>query len=251
MPVSSLRCGGVTEGELLQARVQRSSDNEGPWRIEAQPIIWSPARTAAIICDMWEPHALDCKSATRRVAEMAPHMNTIVRALRNRGALIVHAPSACMDYYRDAPGRHRAIVAPYTQAPVAFDWQGWDPMREAPLPMAMTDSESCSCDLHEPCRTSMPPVHVWSRQIASIEIADEDAISDDGQEVFNLLSDRAIDLVVLMGVHANRCVLGRPFGNSPVSLPGATANPVSRSNGLLSSRTRCALRGYCRDRRAY
>ena len=46
----------------------------------------------------------------------------------------------------------------------------------------------------------------------SIEIASEDVISDDGQEVYNLMQDRGIDNVILMGVHTNICVSGRPFG---------------------------------------
>jgi hypothetical protein len=50
------------------------------------------------------------------------------------------------------------------------------------------------------------------RQIETIEIAPEDAISDDGQEVFNLLEQRGIEDVIVMGVHTNSCVLGRPYG---------------------------------------
>jgi hypothetical protein len=39
-----------------------------------------------------------------------------------------------------------------------------------------------------------------------------DAVSDNGQEVYNVLAERDINNVILMGVHTNRCVLGRPFG---------------------------------------
>jgi nicotinamidase-related amidase len=39
-----------------------------------------------------------------------------------------------------------------------------------------------------------------------------DAVSDDGQEVFNLLEYSEIEDVIVMGVHTNICVLGRPFG---------------------------------------
>ena len=40
-----------------------------------------------------------------------------------------------------------------------------------------------------------------------------DAVSDSGrEEIWNLLEERGIDNVILMGVHANMCVLGRPFG---------------------------------------
>ena len=40
----------------------------------------------------------------------------------------------------------------------------------------------------------------------------KDAISDSGVEIWNLLEARNIDNVILMGVHLNMCVSGRPFG---------------------------------------
>ena len=56
------------------------------------------------------------------------------------------------------------------------------------------------------------PRRVWTRQIETLEIAEQDAISDSGQEVFNLFRERGIENVLVMGVHTNMCVLGRPFG---------------------------------------
>ncbi|MEO6785914.1 MAG: GDSL-type esterase/lipase family protein, partial [Chthoniobacteraceae bacterium] len=41
---------------------------------------------------------------------------------------------------------------------------------------------------------------------------DRDAISDSGTEIWNLLEARGIQNVILMGVHLNMCVTGRPFG---------------------------------------
>ena len=32
-----------------------------------------------------------------------------------------------------------------------------------------------------------------------------------GQDFFNVLAERGIDRVIIMGVHLNMCVLGRPF----------------------------------------
>jgi nicotinamidase-related amidase len=65
------------------------------------------------------------------------------------------------------------------------------------------------CDCKEPCTIG----DAWKRQIPSIDIdQDRDAVTDDGQEVFNLLAGRGITHVVLTGVHLNMCVLGRPFG---------------------------------------
>lgn len=171
------------------------------------PSDWKPAGSAVIICDMWDAH--HCVSAARRVAEMAPRMNQIVAALRARQALIIHAPSDCMDYYAGSPARRIAVEEPHAASPVPFDWNAWNPDREAKLPATIADPGPCSCDSAEPCGPAWAP---WTRQIASIAIAPVDAVTDDGQEVFNLLEQRGIADVVLMGVHTNICVLARPFG---------------------------------------
>jgi nicotinamidase-related amidase len=45
-----------------------------------------------------------------------------------------------------------------------------------------------------------------------IEVGAEDAITDDGQEMFNLLEERGLTDVIVMGVHTNICVLSRSYG---------------------------------------
>ena len=52
----------------------------------------------------------------------------------------------------------------------------------------------------------------WKAQNSLLKIHDEDAISDSGVEIWNLLEHRGIKNVILLGVHTNMCVLGRPFG---------------------------------------
>jgi hypothetical protein len=64
---------------------------------------WDPAKTAIIICDMWDQHW--CKGATERVNELAPHMNNVLSIAREKGILIVHSPSDCMKFYKDYPQR--------------------------------------------------------------------------------------------------------------------------------------------------
>ena len=73
--------------------------------------------------------------------------------------------------------------------------------------MLPIDDSDMGCDCEVKCEIRAP----WTRQIAAIEIADGDAITDDGQETWNLLAERGIDNVILCGVHLNMCVLGRPF----------------------------------------
>src|SRR5262249_20018087 len=52
----------------------------------------------------------------------------------------------------------------------------------------------------------------WKSQYDVLKIHDQDAISDSGVEIWNLLEQRGIQNVILVGVHTNMCVLGRPFG---------------------------------------
>jgi hypothetical protein len=144
---------------------------------------------------------------------MAGPLNEVLRKARARGVLIIHAPSTVTSSYKDTPQRRRAREAPASPTPVPLAtaqrwgtaWCWPDGGREGVLPV--DDSEmGCDCDVKCTIRDA------WTRQIASIEIAEPDAITDDGQEVWNLLASRGIDNVILCGVHLNMCVLGRPFG---------------------------------------
>lgn len=161
-----------------------------------------PDRTAAVICDMWDDHW--CAAAAARVAEMAPAVNELVSRLRADGVLIVHAPSETLDYHRDHPARARAESAPDSGREGLVRWMHHDPSREAVLPIDDTDG---GC----PCSPACSEGRAWSRQIGEIEIHDADVISDSA-EIYNVYDERGIENVLIMGVHANMCVLGRPFG---------------------------------------
>ncbi|MCF7764504.1 MAG: cysteine hydrolase [Verrucomicrobia bacterium] len=172
---------------------------------------WRADQTALIICDMWDDHW--CKSASRRVAELAGPMNEMVEQARQQGLFIIHAPSSTVNFYNDTPQRERARNAPHATPPVALSaaerwgtaWCWPDTTREADLPIDDTDM---GCDCAQKCTIR----EAWTRQIATLRIDDRDAITDNGQETYNLLEARGIRNVILMGVHLNMCVLGRPFG---------------------------------------
>src|SRR5262245_60612243 len=76
-----------------RARVE-TEKGSGNFALVAKTVEWEPAKTAIVICDMWDQHW--CQGATRRVAEMAPRMNEVIAAARAKGVLIVHCPSSCM-----------------------------------------------------------------------------------------------------------------------------------------------------------
>src|SRR5919197_1095054 len=88
----------------LRDRVPSPAD-PGRFEVRERTQRWEPKKTALIICDMWELH--HCKRAVERGREMAPRMNDLIARARDRGALIIHAPSGCMAPYKDTPMRRR------------------------------------------------------------------------------------------------------------------------------------------------
>jgi nicotinamidase-related amidase len=200
----------ASESPLQLTCRSRTQTTEG-LTVTAKAVRWEPKKTALVICDMWDDHW--CKSAARRVGEMAGALNDTVKAARARGIFIIHAPSTCTAYYEGTPQRKRAQSAKFSPTPAPLvtserwgtAWCWTDPKREKVLPI---DDSDMGCDC-QPAKCEIRPA--WKRQISTIEIAGADAITDNGQETWNLLTERGIDNIILCGVHLNMCVLGRPF----------------------------------------
>ncbi|HEY8506312.1 MAG TPA: protein-signal peptide and transmembrane prediction [Gemmataceae bacterium] len=165
---------------------------------------WDVARTAIIVCDMWDDHY--CKSAAQRVGVMVPKMNAVLTAARNHGVMIIHAPSGTMSMYEGTPYRERMKRTPPAKPPVPIGgWCNLDPKREPELPV---DTSVCACD--DP--VVGPAVRRYSRQHPGLDVTGFDGVSDSGQEIYNFCEQEGIDNIALMGVHTNMCVLGRSFG---------------------------------------
>jgi nicotinamidase-related amidase len=207
---SLLTAAGEKEPLKMTLRSRVKSDDDR-YTVVEKKAEWDPKKTAIIVCDMWDDHW--CKNAAKRVAELAGPLNQAVKAARAKGVFVIHAPSSVTGFYKDTPQRKRAKDAPFAKTPVPLakderwgtTWCWPDAKREPALPI---DDDDMGCDCAVKCKVR----DAWTRQIATIEIADEDAVTDDGQETWNLLQARGIDNVMLCGVHLNMCVLGRPFG---------------------------------------
>ena len=176
------------------------------FRVVERTVDWEVSRTAVVIIDMWDGHY--CRSAAQRIGVMVPRMNDVITAARNHGVMIVHAPSGVVDLYADTPYRQRMKQAPAAKGPPGWAFNKWcdlDPSREPPLPV---DTSKCACD--DPVVGTA--VRQFSKQHPGLDIIGYDGISDNAQEIFNLFEAEGITNVILMGVHTNMCVLGRPFG---------------------------------------
>ena len=133
---------GADDKEALHLNLRsREKGEQDRYTAVEKKVTWDPKKTALIICDMWDDHW--CKSASKRVAELAGPLNDVVKAARARGVFIIHAPSSVTAFYKDTPQRKRAIDAPFAKTPVPLStderwgttWCWPDPKREPALPI--------------------------------------------------------------------------------------------------------------------
>lgn len=202
-PLDSAPAAEPNRPVLLEIHAKSRDGQTGAVRSTQETLVAS--QTAIVICDMWDRHW--CQSASRRVAEMAERMSQAVSQARELGVFVIHAPSDTMAFYEGTPQRQRARTAPPAGnlPPAINGWCGPLPAEGNRWPIDQSDG---GCDCEPKCETGRP----WARQIETIEVAAADAVSDRGDEIWNLLETRGIRNVVLMGVHTNMCVIGRPFG---------------------------------------
>jgi nicotinamidase-related amidase len=153
------------------------------------------AGTGLLICDMWDNHW--CSGAAQRVNALVKAMDPVVGQARAGGIQIIHAPSEVMPFYKDYPQRQRMLAMPQVSPPSGLE------LSDPPLPI---DDSKGGCD------TSADKFYkAWSRQHPGIRIAGDDAISDNGPEIYSLLKKQGIGNLLVMGVHTNMCVLKRTF----------------------------------------
>jgi nicotinamidase-related amidase len=206
VPFSPFRVSVPGKLRLHLREQTETASKSGQFETRVRVADWNVAETAIIVCDMWEDHP--CKMAAHRVDVMAPEMNRVISAARSHGVQVIHAPSGGMQYYDATPQRQRIKAAPTVQPPVPIEkWCYHDPAREADYPIPYIKGRG-DCD--DPVLS--PDTKTSKRQHPAIKIVGFDAVSDQGDEVFNFLEQLGIKNVIIMGVHTQYCVLGRPFG---------------------------------------
>jgi nicotinamidase-related amidase len=217
----------AADGSALTIHKRSRVESNGQWTVKEATETWQPRETAIIVCDMWDSH--HCLNAVRRAVELAPRMNDVLTKARAQGVLIIHAPSSCMEPYQSHPGRKLAQSAP-PAANLPADISQWCrliPSEEKGIyPIDQKEGgEDDNLDEHKVWHEKLAalgrnPKSPWKCQLALLSIDGQDAISDSGVEIWNLLEARGIKNVILLGVHTNMCVLGRPFGLRQMSKNG-------------------------------
>lgn len=166
---------------------------------------WTASKTAIVVCDLWDNHW--CRSAVSRLQELIPRIEYFLSIARNNGMFIVHSPGGTLDQYTHHPARLRALTTlqSHPPLPVCPGWKKRNPEREPPLPV---DDGDGGC----PCTPVCEPRKVFTRQSADISIGPVDVLSTEEHEIRALFELHEIKHVLILGVHLNMCVLGRPYG---------------------------------------
>lgn len=210
---------GLADDLTFDCRILVQKQDNTSAEARVIPTTWKAERTALIVCDVWDYH--HCLNAVRRLEEFAPRMNQLVKHVRGKGVTIIHAPSDCMAAYQDHPARQRALkLAGQEKLPEKIkNWCSRIPSEEkGTYPIDQSDGgEDDDPQEHAAWAQKLKslgrnPGMPWKAQSDLITIDNADFISDRGDEVWKILESRKIENVLLVGVHVNMCVLGRPFG---------------------------------------
>jgi hypothetical protein len=175
---------------LRTQRLVQNAAGYAVWRVEEGPETLDATRTALVLCDVWDRHT--CRGAEERLERLLPRMQQVAMAMRQRGALIVHAPSDTRDYealYGSTPARRRVLDVPRVEPPENRDHD------EPPLPVDQTDPcDTCPDEEHPfpwPADRRRPPA---TRQHPAIEIDHgRDVISYQGRELWSFYQHRGIE----------------------------------------------------------
>ena len=221
----------IAVGEDLSVTLTSQEKNDlGQFQATTSDEVWQADQTAVIVCDMWDAH--HCYRAVRREEQMVPRMESLLTALRERGVTVIHAPSSCVDAYADHPARKRVAAVPKLEPPEEINsWCHSIPAEEAgKYPIDQEDGgeddtpEEHAAWASKLAAKGLDPKKPWKKQHDGLTIdGGKDFISDRGDEVWSIIQEQQIQNVILVGVHTNMCVLGRPFGLRQLTKNGVHA----------------------------
>lgn len=195
----------IPNQRIMLSLRSRSAQDDQKESIALHAQSWNTSETAVVVVDMWDQHW--CKGKTEdRINELAPAIDQFLTAARQKNIRIIHAPSDTLVYYYHHPSRKRSVAVHRKDigTNMATDVLTLlNTERRAPYLIDQT---------HCPCEPDCKKGHPWTRQNEAIHIEDRDFILGEGYELWSILERWGIANVVLVGVHANGCILSRPFG---------------------------------------
>ena len=185
------------------------------WETVRVPVAFLAAQTALIIQDMGSPAGHTERQ--KRMDWLAPRLSPFVRFIRRQGITVIHAGGGSVPVPADAPDRKRMATFRDVPLPSGLFPDGRTRYLEW-LPRSPYDSDGDRPNLEDPplpVRAFRPDPNagIPNRQPYSDLVDPEnDFISGDPQEIWNLFHHRKIENVLFAGFLTGESVLSDPVG---------------------------------------
>jgi len=188
--------------QTYSLRRQRIKYEDGlrKWEVYEEKAGYNASETALVLVDVWDQHW--CDGAARRCSVLAEKINQAAIRAREKGILVIHAPSNTEKFYEGTEARKRFLSL---EAPAVIP----EPvvLEDYPQPVDSSDGGSDSKDSHP------PNTRVWTRQMDKVFIdhSKDLLMGDEGDRLYAHLISRGIKFIIYAGVHTNMCILNRSF----------------------------------------
>ncbi|MDR0559727.1 MAG: isochorismatase family protein [Prevotellaceae bacterium] len=222
---------------------------------------WNPLETAIIVIDMWSTQTWEtCAHNAVREEQLSVAMNGVFDVARDKGILVVFAPSteaAQFDkWYGNLPARKTSEKYRHGYGnPAHWDywWHGKGGEREVSGLAFPGEKDAFGWpSICQDCPEKIKMDEEQPPQIKTLKIDDRDIITDDfiemigGKDKFNgklydecLFKERGIKNVIITGCHTDICIIGRPFACRALKVAGYNA-VICRDLTNSSSDYNCA-----------
>ncbi len=180
------------------------------------------SRIGVLVIGMWSGH--QCLVADRILHEMSPKVDAFLKTCRSKGAKVIFGSSSLTKLPKYAPLRKNMKGIPFAN----FVDKG---LSYPPLPF--DDSDGGVVEKNPNFKRDEVEMH------PAIDVLDCDAISDNCKEILNYLYHHKIQLLLVVGVHTNMCVLDRPYAiknlarfGFPMALVRDLTDPLVKPDGV-------------------
>jgi nicotinamidase-related amidase len=182
-------------------------------------IAFNPGKTAIVVVDMWglggcgyfnpDSSFVGPMEGFLYSEHVSKKINVLLASARALGMTVIHAPSSQIIYYESHPVRQNVKKIPETDYP----WEEtpvWNDDQKK-IPWAEYNGEY----------EYMYPGMDWNRNRPGTEVYgqnpqivpdNEDFMTDDPDELWNIIKARDIESLIYAGGSTNMCLAGRPFG---------------------------------------
>lgn len=155
-----------------------------------------PHQIGVVAIDVWNYHW--CKTAAARVGALVPRMNATLAGARKLGMQVFLCPTDSVDKYVGTAPRERAAVWPRQK----ISWGA-----EVHCPPVPGFGSGCMCG-NPSCQGN----YGWDAMHPDLVIDENDLMPTDAEGLYSICRDKGITHLIIVGVHTQICVLGKPTG---------------------------------------